>query len=214
MRLHSKVETDFRKYPELKTAKDKFVVTPNNVTIDAYATFNVTAEPVVVFVPALTEQRWYIVQIGDSFDEIIRNVGGTKGPQPGVYIITGPDYIGDVPGEMTRVKSRTKFGVVAVRILANGAADLPKAVEAQKGFHLMPLSAYLRSGLAYKPPEPRPLLALYESKAPEDIRFFHELGDAMNKRLPASADLHRLAGRLLPTDRIERRKRFRVADIG
>ena len=48
---------DFRKYPELKTAKDKFVVTPNNVTIDAYGTIDVTAEPVVIFVPALTEER-------------------------------------------------------------------------------------------------------------------------------------------------------------
>jgi len=179
---------DFRKYPELKTAKDKFVVTPNNVTIDAYGTFDVTAEPVVVFVPTLTESRWYIVQIGDSFDEIIRNVGGTKGPQPGVYVISGPDFTGDVPGEMIQVKSRTKLGVTAVRILANGAADLPKAVEAQKGFHLMPLSAYLRFGLAYKPPEPRPLMALYESKAPDDIRFFDELGNAMSRRLSASTD--------------------------
>jgi hypothetical protein len=179
---------DFRKYPGLKTAKDRFVVTPNNVTIDAYATFDVTAEPVVAFVPALTEPRWYIVQIGDSFDEIIRNLGGTKGPQPGVYVITGPDYTGEVPGEMIPIKSRTKIGLVAVRILANGAADLPKAAEVQKGFYLMPLSAYLRSGLAYKPPTPRPLMALYDSKAPEDIRFFDELGDAMRRRLPASAD--------------------------
>lgn len=179
---------DFRKYPELKTAKDKFVVTPNNVTIDGYGTFDVTAEPVVVFVPTIVEPRWYIVQIGDSFDEIIRNIGGTKGSQPGVYVVTGPDYSGDVPGEMVQLKSRTKIGVVALRILANGAADLPKAIEAQKGFHLMPLSAYLRSGLAYKPPAPRPLMALYESKAPEDIRYFDELGDAMRKRLPASSD--------------------------
>ncbi|WP_445219447.1 DUF1254 domain-containing protein [Bradyrhizobium sp. Pa8] len=179
---------DFRKFPELKTAKDKFVVTPNNVTIDAYATFDVTAEPVVVFVPALTEPRWYIVQIGDSFDEIIRNLGGTKGPQPGVYVVTGPDYTGEVPGEMIPIKSRTKIGLVAVRILANGAADLPKAAEAQKGFRLMPLSAYLRSGLAYKPPTPRPSMTLYDSKAPADIRFFDELGDAMQKRLPAATD--------------------------
>jgi hypothetical protein len=179
---------DFRKYPELKTAKDKFVVTPNNVTIDAYANFDVTTDPVMVFVPTLTEPRWYIVQIGDSFDEIIRNVGGTKGPQPGVYIITGPDFAGDVPGEMIQVKSRTKSGVAALRILANGATDLPKAVEAQKGFRLMPLSAYLRSGLAYKPPEPKPLIALYVSQAPEDIRFFDELGDAMRKGLSASVD--------------------------
>lgn len=179
---------DLRKYAELKTAKDKFVVTPNNVTIDAYATLDLTVEPVVVFVPALSESRWYIVQLGDSFDEIIRNIGGTKGPQSGVYVITGPDFTGDVPGEMIQVKCRTKIGLAAVRILANGAGDLPRAVEAQKGFQLMPLSAYLRYGLAYQRPAQRPMMAAYESKAPEEIRFFDELGYAMSKRLPASAD--------------------------
>jgi hypothetical protein len=51
------------------------------------------------------------VQIGDFFDEIIRNVGGTKGQQSGVYVLTGPDFTGDVPGEMIQVKSRTKMGV-------------------------------------------------------------------------------------------------------
>ena len=176
---------DFRRFTELKTAKDKFVATPNNVTIDAYASLDLTAEPVVIFVPALPEPRWYIVQIGDSFDEIIRNIGGTKRPQSGVYVVSGPDFFGRVPGE---IKSRTKIGLTSVRILANGAADLPKAVEAQKGFHLMPLSAYLRYGVAYKPPPERPAMAEYESEAPEDIRFFDELGYAMNKRLPVSAD--------------------------
>jgi hypothetical protein len=181
---------DFRKYPELKTAKDRFVVTPNNVTIDAYATLDLTAEPVVIFVPALSDPRWYIVQIGDSFDEIVRNIGGTKGPQSGVYVVTGPDFTGAVPGEMTEVKMRTKIGLAAVRILANGAADLPKAVEAQKGFHLMPLSAYLRFGLAYQRPRERPQMAAYESKAPEEIRFFDELGSAMANRLSVAADSH------------------------
>lgn len=176
---------DLRKYTELKTAKDRFIVTPNNVTIDAYSAFDVTSEPLVVFVPKLAEPRWYIVQIGDAFDEIIHNVGGTKGEQPGVYVITGPDFTGDVPGEMTQVKSRTRIGV---RIFAKSAADLPKAVEAQKGFQAMPLAAYLRYGLAYKRPAQRPLLAPYESKAPEDIRYFDELGYWMGKMLPVSAD--------------------------
>lgn len=179
---------DFRKYSELKTAKDRFVVTPNNVTIDAYATLDLTVEPVVIFVPSLSQPRWYIVQIGDSFDEIVRNIGGTKGAEPGVYIVTGPDFSGDVPGDMIQVKSRTKIGVAAVRILANGEADVPNAVEAQKGFHLMPLSAYLRDGLAHKAADPRPQMRLFESDAPEGIRYFDELGDAMTKRLPASAD--------------------------
>jgi hypothetical protein len=179
---------DFRKYAELKTAKDKFVVTPNNVTIDAYATLDLSTEPVVIFVPALAEQRWYIVQIGDSFDEIVHNIGGTKGQQPGVYVVTGPDHTGPVPGDMIQVKSRTKIGVAALRILAKGEANLPKAVEVQKGFHLMPLSAYLRDGLAHQPAAERPQMDSFESTAQEDIRYFDELGYAMTQRLPASAD--------------------------
>ena len=49
---------DLRKFTELKTAKDRFIVTPNNVTIDAYCTFDVTSEPLVIFVPKLAAPRW------------------------------------------------------------------------------------------------------------------------------------------------------------
>ena len=62
-----------------KTAKDRFIVHPNNVTIGAYATFEVTDEPVVIYVPALSEPRWYILQLGDFFDEIFHNIRGLSG---------------------------------------------------------------------------------------------------------------------------------------
>jgi hypothetical protein len=52
----------------------------------------------------------------------------------------------------------------------------------------MPLSAYLKSGLAYQRREPRPMISAYESKAPEDIRYFDELGYWMGRMLPASTD--------------------------
>jgi hypothetical protein len=97
---------DFHKFTDLKTAKDRFIVTPNNVTIDSYCNFDVTNEPLVLFVPKLSAPRWYIVQIGDSFDEVIHNVGGIKGEQPGVYLITGPDFSGRIPGEMIQDPAR------------------------------------------------------------------------------------------------------------
>jgi hypothetical protein len=59
------------------------------MTLDGYCAFDVRREPPVVHVPAPTEPRWYLVQIGDFFDEVIHNVGGIKGPQPGAYAITG-----------------------------------------------------------------------------------------------------------------------------
>lgn len=32
----------------------------------------------MIYVPELSEPRWYIVQLGDFFDEIFHNVGGQK----------------------------------------------------------------------------------------------------------------------------------------
>jgi hypothetical protein len=98
-------------------------VTPNNVTLDGYALFDVRTEPLVVHLPALSEPRWYIVQIGDVIDEVIRNIGGTKGPRPGDDVITGPDFRGNLPGEMSQIRSRTASGVVALRVFTGGTAD-------------------------------------------------------------------------------------------
>ena len=43
----------WRKSADLKTAADRYVVTPNNVSIDAYGLVEVSVEPVVISVPAL-----------------------------------------------------------------------------------------------------------------------------------------------------------------
>ena len=70
----------FQKFDRLKTAEDRFVVTPNNLMIDSYTFFDVKDGPVVVFVQKLAERRWFIVQIGDAFDDVILNVGGSREP--------------------------------------------------------------------------------------------------------------------------------------
>lgn len=177
----------FRKFTALKTAKDRFVVTPNSVTLDGYCAFDVSEEPAAIFVPRLSPERWYIVQLGDHFDEIFHNIGGAKGEQPGVYVITGPDFDGPIPGEMTALRSRTKMGAAALRVFVSGQADVPSALEAQSGFQIMPLSAYLKHGLAYQPP-PSPPLAQPPQEAPADLRFFEALGHWMQLWLARSSD--------------------------
>lgn len=81
----------YRKFPNLKTAADKFVNTPNNVSIDGYGCADLSIEPVVVSVPTIKENRWYIVQIGDYYDQVVYNIGGSKGAEPGLFLLTGPD---------------------------------------------------------------------------------------------------------------------------
>ncbi|MES1180384.1 MAG: DUF1214 domain-containing protein, partial [Verrucomicrobiota bacterium] len=174
----------------LKTAADHFVNTPNNVTIDAYGQADLGSEPVVISVPALQDKRYYIVQVGDAFDEIVYNVGGIKGPEPGLFVLTGPDFHGEPPMNMKQIKVRTKYATMAVRVFVNGEADLPAAREAQKGFHALPLSVFQKQGLKYEiPPSDASALA-FTSAAPESLRSFDEIGFCMKLYLSASDDVN------------------------
>jgi hypothetical protein len=76
-----------------------------------------------------------------------RTWAGIRGPQPGTYLLTGPDFRGDIPGGMVRIASRTSRGPLGTRIFVSGEADLPAAVEPQKGFQAIRLSAYCGTGL-------------------------------------------------------------------
>ena len=179
----------FRKFDRLKTADDRFVVTPNNLTIDAYGILDLTDGPVVVHLPKLNSDRWYIVQIADAFDDVILNVGGSRPHVPGVYLITGPDYQGRVPGDMIQVKFRTNIGFAAVRIAVAGSADLPGAVRAQQGFVVRLLPEYMKHGIAGAEVDYSPI-PFPELTAPDDLALFDRLGSAMKYMLPVSADVN------------------------
>jgi len=179
----------FRKFPNLKTAADKFVNTPNNVSIDAYAALDITREPAVVRVPALNEKRWTIVQIGDYYDQVVYNVGGSKGAEPGFFILTGPDYHGAIPGGMKEIRIRTNFAVAANRVFVNGEADLPGARAAQQGFLVLPLSVFQQHGLRYETPKSYDYKHLeFVPSAPEPLQVFDKIGFGMRLFLSPSDD--------------------------
>jgi hypothetical protein len=179
----------FQRFERLKTAEDRFVVTPNNLTIDSYAIFDVRQGPVVVHVPKLAEPRWFIVRLGDAFDDVILNVGGSREPVPGTYLLTGPDFRGRVPGDMIEVKSRTNLGFAAVRVGVQGETDLPGALTAQGGFHMVPLHRYLIDGVADDTVNFGPM-DLSTLTAPDDLHLFDLLGAALTCMLPVDADVN------------------------
>ena len=179
----------YRKYSELKTAKDKFVNTPNNVSIDAYGAAELRAEPLVIKVPPTEGDRWYIVQVSDYFDEIVYNIGGSKGPEPGLFLITCPDYHGPIPAGMKEIKVRTQLAAFANRIFVNGEKDLPPAVAVQQEFHTLPLSVFQQKGLKYEAAtKPDPSAYEFKPSGPESLRAFEEIGFAMKRFLSTSDD--------------------------
>jgi hypothetical protein len=179
----------YRKFSDLKTAADKFVNTPNNVSIDAYGVADLGGEPVVVNVPAMKENRWTIVQIGDYYDQVVTNIGGSKGAQPGLYLLTGPDYHAFVPAGMTEIKVRTKLAVVANRIFVNGERDLPNARAVQQGFQSLPLSVFQKQGLRFVAPKQYDYARFeFVPAAPEPLRLFETIGFGMKTFLSRSDD--------------------------
>ena len=162
----------FRKFDRLKSAEDRFVVTPNNLTIDGYALLDLADGPVVIDVPKLADERWFIVQIGDAFDDVVLNVGGSRPHVPGAYLITGPEFQGRLPGDMIQVSFRTNIGFVALRIAVNSADDLAGALQAQEGFTIRPLPDYLRDGITRAEPDysPIPFPALTAPKELDPLR--------------------------------------------
>jgi hypothetical protein len=84
--------------------------------------------------------RYYSVQFTDPFNVDFAYVGTrATGTQAGDYLITGPDWKGQVPSGMKQISSPNNSVLVIGRILVYSDSDLPTAYGLAKQIQLMPL---------------------------------------------------------------------------
>jgi len=85
--------------------------------------------------------RYYSVQFTDPFNVNFAYVGTrTTGTQAGDYLITGPDWKGQVPSGLTQISSPNNSVLVLGRVLVYSDGDLPTAHDLSKQIQLTPLS--------------------------------------------------------------------------
>ena len=85
--------------------------------------------------------RYYSVQFTDPFDVDFAYVGTrTAGTQAGDYLITGPDWKGQVPSGLTQISSPNNSVLVLGRVLVYSDGDLSTAYDLSKQIQLTPLS--------------------------------------------------------------------------
>ena len=117
----------------------------NHDTLLTVGWLDLSTEPQVLHVPDFSD-RYYSVQFTDPFNVNFDYVGTrTTGTQAGDYLITGPDWSGQVPSSLTQISSPNNSVLVIGRVLVYNDSDLSTAHDLSKQIQLTPLSYWQSS---------------------------------------------------------------------
>jgi hypothetical protein len=143
-------ENTFRHHSKFPDATFRDVVRPNADTYYSAGILNLKAEPMVLSLPD-TKGRYYMMPMLDAYTNIFASPGSrTTGTKAGDFLITGPQWNGEVPAHMTEIKAPTNFIWIIGRTQVNSKEDGDKiVVPLQQQYKLVPLSAW---GQDYSPP--------------------------------------------------------------
>ncbi len=152
----------YRHYTHSYTSADTDIVTPNNDSPYSWAWFDLRREPVVLRVPKVAEDRYYVVQMFDLFTFNFAYVGVRKtGFDAGDYLIAPAGWDGEPPEGITDVlRSETQIAGTLTRTALFGAQDMPNVRAIQHGYAIQPLSEY--AGLRPPPPVPNPAFPAWD----------------------------------------------------
>lgn len=170
---------------KLADAKFRTVVTPNVDTVYSQAWLDLAKEPLLYTMPAA--DRFFTLQVLDAWTNTV-----TVLQDAGMYAFTLPQWQGDLPAGVIRVNIPTSAAWLIARIVLSGQEDFPAVSAIQQKMSLLPLSAYLQSGVYT--PTPGTVLAEHEYVPVEHVLamspkvFFDTANALMLSNLPADAD--------------------------
>ncbi|MEU9240969.1 DUF1254 domain-containing protein [Streptomyces sp. NPDC048385] len=130
---------------------------PNNDTLYSAAWVNLGSEPVVLSHPDMGDRYFTFELVGitsDNFDYVGQR---TTGSGAGSFALVGPEWQGELPAEVRRLKKAPSPWVLILgRTLVSGPGDVPRVRELQRQYRLTPLSLFGRPDA--KVPESRDVL--------------------------------------------------------
>ena len=127
------------------TPEDKAIQTPNSDTPYSAVGADLRAEPLVLTVPPIEQDRYYSLQFVDGYTYNFAYVGSrTTGNGGGKYLLAGPNWKGDKPEGINEViRSDTDLVLVLYRTQLFGPSDIDTVKKIQAGYQVAPLSVYL-----------------------------------------------------------------------
>jgi len=127
------------------TPEDKTIITPNSDTPYSMTWVDLRAEPVVYTIPEIEKERFYEVQLIDLYTHNFAYISTVAtGNVPGKYLLTGPDWKGEIPKGIAKViPCETQFLFSIHRTQLFNPGDIDKVKKIQEGYKVEPLSKFL-----------------------------------------------------------------------
>jgi len=129
------------------TPEDKAIVTPNSDTPYCMTWVDMRAEPVVYTIPEIEKERFYEVQLIDLYTHNPAYISTVAtGNIPGNYLLTGPDWKGEMPKGITKViPFETNFLFSIHRTQLFNPSDIDNVKKIQDGYRVELLSTFLET---------------------------------------------------------------------
>ncbi|MDB6145577.1 MAG: cell envelope protein [Pseudomonas sp.] len=159
------------------TPDDTAFVTPNSDTPYSFAGLDLRTEPVVLSVPAMEKDRYFVFQLMDLYTFNFNYIGTrTTTNAGGIFLIAGPDWKGEPPkGVTTVIRSETELVNVVGRTQLLNPADLDNVKAIQTQYSIQPLSSFT----GQPAPAPAPAVDWIKPMAPKtertSLEFFNQL---------------------------------------
>ncbi|MEU4808222.1 DUF1254 domain-containing protein [Nocardia fluminea] len=133
---------------------DRGVARLSHDMVYSQAWLDLAEEPMVLQIPGMEPDRYWLFQLVDGFANTVhdltsktpRTTVDAEGP-PFTYVLTGPQWTGPLPANMTRLHMPSTMCTIVARVQINGAGDAPAVNGWQQKMKLIPLSAWNRGAL-------------------------------------------------------------------
>ena len=142
-------------------------------TLYSLAHLDLAAEPIVLVVPPMEGNRWWIMQIIDAWNDVPAAPGSrTHGGKGGNFALVGPNFKGTLPAGLEEIRVDTSLVALGGRTYTGGKADYDAVHKIQDQYKLIPLSQWKGAGTSYTPPASVPVKPGVDAKTPVPVQVF------------------------------------------
>src|SRR5262245_30817432 len=163
----------FDHHREFPNAKDNKIVGMNVDTLYSLAQLDLTTEPVVLVVPPIKGNRWWLMQVLDAWNDVPAAPSSrTHDGKGGAFVLVGPNFKGEIPADLEVIRSDTSITMLGGRTYTGGPSDYAAVHKIQDGYHLIPLSQWKGAETDYTPPSEVPVKSGIDAKTPVPAQVF------------------------------------------